>query len=90
MATWAWIATASLVVSGTVLVAISSATGNLWPHGAIDPLVTGNLLLAGAVAASMLGGGIRNPVALAAVPLLVAVVLVGIGVFGWLGPGVRI
>lgn len=78
------------MASGTVLVAISSATGGFWPHGTIDPLVTGNLLLATGVGASMLGGGVRNPVALAVVPLLVAIALIGIGVFGWLGPGIRI
>lgn len=90
MVSLAWIATASLVAAGTVLVAASTLLGAAFPHGAIDPLVTGDLLLALAVGASMVGGGVRSPVALAVVPTIVAIALIGIGVFEWLGPGVRI
>ncbi len=90
MVTGLWVATAALVVLGTVLVAASSALGGMWPGGPIDPLVTGNILLGAAVGTSMVGGGIRNPFALAIVPVAVIVALVGIGVFGWLGPGVHI
>lgn len=90
MVTPLWVATAALVVVGTILVAASSALGGIWPGGPIDPLITGNILLGAAVGTSMVGGGIRSPLALAVVPVLVIVALVGIGVFGWLGPGVRI
>lgn len=90
MVTLAWIATAALVAAGTAIAALSTVTGRYWPGGSVDALVTANLLLALGVGSSMVGGGVRNPVALGVVPLLVAVALIGIGVFGWLGPGVRI
>jgi hypothetical protein len=85
-----YIVTIIVEIIGIVLVAISSATGAFWPGGTIDPLVVGSLLIALGIAIGMLAGGVRNPYVLAILPLVVAVLLLGIGVFQWLGPGVRI
>ena len=85
-----WLAASGTALAGIVLVVLSGTAGTIFPGGAIDPLVIGDLLLAMSVGIGMVGGGVRSPIALVVVPIAIAIILLGAGVWGWFGPGVRI
>ena len=85
-----WIAATVVELVGIGFVALAGILGHTFPGGIVDPLVIGDLVIALGVAVGMIGAGVRNPWAVLMGFAVIGIVLIGVGVFQWFGPGVRL